>query len=132
MARELAEQEARLPQGRADHDGEAAFQNRSGGLERGDCALAALSRGIQEQSWRHGEQHIALPGIERQRGDAFGPRDGIVGRGGLSRCQSRERAAELSQLALEGGGAHGTRVACTRAMAKAASWMWNCSPVRGQ
>ena len=56
-----------------------------------------------------GEQHIALPGIEGQPGDALGPSDGIIERGGLSRCQSCERAAEQSQLALEGSGAHAER-----------------------
>ena len=116
MAGELAEQEAGLPQRRRDHDGKAALQHRPGGLERGRCALAALSRRIEEQSRRSGEQHIALPGIEGQPGDALGPGDGIVERGGLRRCQSCERAAEQGQLALEGSGAHAS-VACTRAMA---------------
>ena len=74
VAGELAEQEAGLPQRRRDHHGKAALQNRPGGLERGHCALAALSRRIEEQSRRHGEQHIALPGIERQPGDALRPR----------------------------------------------------------
>ena len=55
------------------------------------------------------EQHIALPGIEGQPGDALGPSDGIIERGGLRRCQSCERAAEQGQLALESGGAHGER-----------------------
>ena len=64
----------------------------------------------------YGEQHVALPGIERQPGDALGPGDGVIERGGLSRCQSCERAAEQGQLALEGGGAHAS-VACTRAIA---------------
>ena len=63
-----------------------------------------------------GEQHIALPGIEGQPGDALGPGDGIVERGGLRWFQSCERAAQQGQLALEGGGAHAS-VACTRAMA---------------
>ena len=116
MAGELTEQEAGLPQRRRDHDGEAALQYRPGRLERRHCALAALSRRVEEQARRHGEQHVALPGIERQLGDALGPGDGIVERGGLSRCQSCERAAEQGQLALEGGGAHAS-VACTRAMA---------------
>ena len=116
MAGELAEQEAGLTQRRRDHDGKAALQHRPGRLERGHCALAALSRRIEEQSRRGGEQHIALPGIERQPGDALGPGDGIVERGGLRRCQSCERAAEQGQLALEGGGAHAS-VACTRAIA---------------
>src|SRR5215204_6202942 len=111
----LAEQEARLPQGRANHDGEAAFQNRPGSLERRHCALATLSRRIEEQTWRSREQHIALPGIEGQLGDALGPGDGIVERGGLSWCQSCERAAEQGQLALESGGAHEVSVASPRA-----------------
>ena len=55
-------------------------------------------------------------GIEGQLGDVLGPSDGIVERGGLSRCQSRERAAYRGQLAFEGGGAHAS-VACTRTMA---------------
>ena len=105
-----------LPQRRRDHDGEAALQHRPGGLEPGRCALAALSRGIEQQSRRGGEQHIALPGIERQPRDALGPGDGVVERGGLRRFQSCERAAEQGQLALEGGGAHAS-VACTRAIA---------------
>ena len=106
VAGELAEQEAGLPQRRRDHHGKTALQHGPGRFERGHCALAALSRRIEEQSRRRGEQHIALPGIERQPGDALGPSDGIVERGGLSRCQSCERAAEQGQLALEGGGAH--------------------------
>ena len=56
-----------------------------------------------------GEQHIALPRIERQLRDALGPGDGIVERGGLSRCQSCERAAQQGQLALEGSRAHAQR-----------------------
>ena len=90
MAGELAEQEARLPQRRRDNNGEAALQHRPSRLERRYCALAALSRGIEQQARSGGEQHIALPGIERQLGDALGPSDGIVERGGLSRCQSCE------------------------------------------
>ena len=106
MTGKLAEQKAGLTQRRRNHHGEAALQNRPGGLERRHCALAALPRGIEEQSWRHGEQHIALPGIERQRGDAFGPGEGVVERGGLSWGESCKRAAEQGQLALEGSGAH--------------------------
>jgi len=100
--------------GRRDHDRKTALQHGPGSLERGHSALAALSRGIEQQSRRGREQHIALPGIERQPGDALRPGDGIVQRGGLSRCQSCERAAEQSQLALQGGSAHAS-VACTRA-----------------
>ena len=116
MTGKLAEQKARLTQRRRDHHGETALQHRPGSFERGHCALAALSRRIEEQAWRSGEQHIALPGIEGQPGDALGPGDGIVERGGLSRCQSCERAAQQGQLALEGSRAHAS-VACTRAMA---------------
>ena len=116
VAGELAEQEAGLPQRRRDHDGEAALQHRPGGLEPGRRALAALPRGVEQQSRRGREQHIALPGIERQPGDALGPGDGVVERDGLWRFQSCKRAAEQGQLALEGGGAHAS-VACTRASA---------------
>ena len=49
MAGELTEQEAGLTERRRDHHGEAALQNRPGGLERGHCALAALSRRIEER-----------------------------------------------------------------------------------
>ena len=117
MAGELAEQKAGLAQRRRDHHGEAAFQNRPGGLERGHRTLAALSRCIEKQSRRGGEQHIALPGIERQPGDALGPGDGIVERVRLRWCQSGERAAEQGQLAFKGGGAHEVSDACTRAIA---------------
>ena len=116
MAGELAEQKAGLTQRGRDHHGEAALQHRPARFERGHCALAALSRRIEQQARRHGEQHIALPGIKGQLGDALGPGDGIIERGGLSRCQSCERAAEQGQLALEGGGAHEASVACTRAI----------------
>ena len=109
MAGKLAEQEAGLPQRRRDHDRKTALQHGPGRFERGHCALAALSRGVEQQSRSGGEQHIALPGIEGQLGDALGPGDGIVERGGLSWCQSCERAAEQGQLALEGGGAHAER-----------------------
>ena len=116
VAGELAEEKSRLAQRRRDHHGEAALQHGPGGLERGGCAFAALSRGIEQQARRSREQHIALPGIERQVGDALGPSDGVVERGGLRGFQGCERAAQQGQLALEGGGAH-TSVACTRAMA---------------
>ena len=94
MAGELTKQEARLPQRRRDHDRKTTLQHRPGSLERGDCALAALSRCVEEQTRRHGEQHIALPGIEGQPGYALRSGDGMVERGGLSRCQSCDRAAE--------------------------------------
>ena len=88
MTRELAEQEARLTQRRRDHDGKSALQYRPGGFQRGHSALAALSRPIEEQSRSGREQHIALPGIERQLGDALGPSDGIVERGRLRWCRA--------------------------------------------
>ncbi len=113
---ELAEQEAGLTQRRRDNHRKADLHHRPGGLERRYCALAALSRGVEQQARSGGEQHFALPGIERQRGDALRPSDGVIKRDELSRCQSRERVAEQGQLALEGGGAHAS-VACTRAMA---------------
>ena len=116
VAGELAEQEAGLAQRRRDHDRETALQHGPGRFERGHCALAALSRRIEQQSRRGGEQHIALPGIEGQPGDALGPGDGIIERGGLRWCQCCERAAEQGQLALESSGAHAS-VACTRAIA---------------
>ena len=94
VAGELAKQEAGLPQRRRDHDGKAALQDRPGGLERGRGALAALSRRIEQQARRRGEQHITLPGIECQLRDALGPSDGIIERDGLRWFQSCERAAE--------------------------------------
>ena len=117
MAGELAEQEAGLPQGRRDHDGKATLQHGPGGFEPGRGTLAALPRCVEEQARRRGEQHIALPGIERQTRGALGPGDGIIERGGLRWFQSCERAADQGQLALEGSGAHEASVACTRAMA---------------
>ena len=131
MTGKLAEQEARLPQRRRDNHGQAALLHRPSRLEGGHSALATLSRGIEEQTRRHRQQHIALPGIEGQPSDALRPDDGIVESGGPRGFQSCERAAEQGQLALEGSGAHAS-VACTRAIAYPAAWMWNCSPVRGQ
>ena len=58
---ELAEQEAGLPQRRRDHHRKTALQHGPGRFQRGHCALAALSRRIEQQAWRYGEQHIALP-----------------------------------------------------------------------
>ena len=78
--------------------------------------LFPLCRVLEEQAWRSGEQHVALPRVERQLGDALSPGDGIVKHGGLRWGQCCERAAEQGQLALESGSAHAS-VACTRAMA---------------
>src|SRR4051794_602328 len=75
------------------------------------CRVAlSSSRGDGESSTSR------CPGIEGQLGDALGPGDGIVERGGLRWCQCCERAAEQGQLTLECGGAHAS-VACTRAIA---------------
>ena len=120
MAGELAKQKPGLSQRWRDHGGEAALQHRPGGIERGSCALAALSRCIEQHSRRSGEQHIPLPGIERQPRDALGPADRLVERDGLwrfkselrSKASSRLRAAVLMRASLAGAPSHRRRLRC--------------------
>ena len=104
MAGELAEEEAGLTQRRRDHHGEAALQNCPGGLKRGHCALAALSRRIEQQSRRGREQHIALPGIECQPRDALGPSNRVIEHGGRSGVRAarelRSRASSRLRVAV--------------------------------
>ncbi len=96
VASELAKQKPGLTQRRRDHDVETALQYRPGGLERRRCALATLSRGIEQQARRRRQQHIALPGMESKLRDALGPSDRVSGPGGLSWCQA---ASELRSSA---------------------------------
>ena len=75
---ELAEQQRRLPQARRDDDRQAAAADEIGGLERDDGALAALPAAEDGEARIVGQEHVALPGIERQAGDPLGPCDGAV------------------------------------------------------
>ena len=65
MAGEPAEQKARLTQRRRDYDGKTTLQHSPSRLERRYCALAALPRGVQQQS-RSGLETIHVWTKERR------------------------------------------------------------------
>ena len=114
MAGELPEQEAGLRS-----EGETTTARPPSKTVRAALSAATvllpLAGGVEQQARSGGEQHIALPRIEGQRGDALGPSNGNVAR--RTQMVSFLRAScGAGPAALEGSGAHAS-VACTRAIA---------------